>query len=107
MPRHKVPAPSRRGDMSLDILFYRTCPVCTLSLTMPAVARVFSYSHHLDRTHFLVGARMASVSGAAVHLLHPKLLSPLRSSIWCCPPVISSITNDHDEFFDLPFQGGG
>jgi hypothetical protein len=35
------------------------------------------------------------------------LLSLLRSSTWCCPPVISSITNDHDEFFDLPFQGGG
>jgi hypothetical protein len=38
---------------------------------------------------------------------HPKLLSPSHSSFWFCPPVISSITNDHDEFFDLPFQGGG
>ncbi len=37
----------------------------------------------------------------------PQLLSLLRSSTRCCPPVISSITNDHDEFFDLPFQGGG
>jgi len=39
--------------------------------------------------------------------VHPKLLSPWRSSTWCCPPVISSITIDHDEFFDPPFQGGG
>jgi len=39
--------------------------------------------------------------------VHPTLLSLLRSSTWCCPPVISSITMDHDEFFDLPFQGGG
>src|SRR5437879_173366 len=28
MPRHKkVSAPSRRGDISLDIPFYRTCPL--------------------------------------------------------------------------------
>ena len=24
--------------------------------------------------------------------VHPQLLSLLRSSTWCCPPVISSIT---------------
>jgi hypothetical protein len=24
---------------------------------------------------------------------------------WCCPPVISSITNDHDEFFDPLCRG--
>jgi hypothetical protein len=39
--------------------------------------------------------------------VHPKLLSLLRSSAWCCPPVISSITIDHDEFFDLPFREAG
>ena len=39
--------------------------------------------------------------------VHPKLLSPWLSSTWCCPPVISSIIIDPDEFFDLPFQGGG
>jgi len=37
----------------------------------------------------------------------PYVTQPLFSSTWCCPPVISSITNDHDEFFDLPVQGGG
>src|SRR4029077_15812943 len=67
----------------------------------------FSYVYFPDRTHVPVGARIVSVSGASVHLRHPNLLSLLRSSTWCCPPVISSITIDHDEFFDLPFQGGG
>jgi hypothetical protein len=84
-----------------------TWTITALSLTRPAVARVFSYAHFSDRTHVLVGARIASVSGGSVHLRHPNLLSPLRSSTWCCPPVISSITIDHDEFFDLPLLEGG
>ena len=37
-----------------------------------------------------------------IHLRHPQLLRSSRSSTRCCPPVISSIINDHDEFFDLP-----
>jgi hypothetical protein len=84
-----------------------TSPVTALSLTRPAVARVCSCAHWSDRAHFVVGAGTASVSRAAVHLRHPQLLSPSRSSTRCCPPVISSIINDHDEFFDLPCQGGG
>jgi hypothetical protein len=84
-----------------------TFPVTALSLTRPAVARVFSCAYSSDRAHFLVGAGTASVSGAAVHLRHPQLLSPSRSSTRCCPPVISSIINDHDEFFDLPVREAG
>jgi len=82
-----------------------TLPVTALSLTMPAAARVFSYAHSSNRTHPFVGARIASIFVASVHLLHPNLLGPLRSSTWCCPPVISSITIDHDEFFRSPLSG--
>jgi hypothetical protein len=42
-----------------------------LSLTRPAVARDCSYAHSSNRTHFFVGARIASVSGASVHLRSP------------------------------------
>src|SRR5215468_10829803 len=80
-------------------------PVSASSLTRPAVARAFLLFTNHDGTHVFVGARIASGFGACVHLRHPTLLSPLRSSTWCCPPVISSINNDHDEFFDLPFPG--
>jgi hypothetical protein len=35
-------------------------------------------------------------------------LSLLLSSFWCCPPNISSVTQDQDEFCELPaFPGGG
>src|SRR6516225_6669597 len=84
-----------------------TCPVTPLSLTRPAVARDFSYAPWLNRTHIFVGARYRLFLKLLFVFVHPKLLSLLRSSTWCCPPVISSITMDHDEFFDLPFQGGG
>jgi hypothetical protein len=50
-------------------------PVTALSLTRPAVARNFLYAHRLNRTHFFVGARIASVFGASVHRVHPKLLN--------------------------------
>src|ERR1700685_2432266 len=66
----------------------------------------FSYAHWSDRAHWFVGARTASVS-ASVGLRHPQLLSPSHSSTRCCPPVISSIINDHDEFFDLPVREAG
>jgi hypothetical protein len=71
----------------------------------------------LQRIFLTLIARIEHTSSSAHELrlflellfisVHPKLLSLLRSSTWCCPPVISSITMDHDEFFDLPFQGGG
>ena len=89
------------------MVLHRPIECTALSLTRPAFARAFRTLTNHDRTHFFVGARIASGFGACVHLRHPTLLSPLRSSIWCCPPVISSIINDHDEFSDLPFQGGG
>src|SRR4029077_10127319 len=56
----KGSAPSRRKEMSLDIPLYRTFPVTALSLTMPAVARVFSYAQHSNGTHLFVGAAIAS-----------------------------------------------
>jgi hypothetical protein len=64
---------------------------------------------------FFVGIEHTSSSAHELRLfaellficVHPQWLSLLRSSTWCCPPVISSITNDHDEFFDLPFREAG
>jgi hypothetical protein len=31
---------------------------------------------------------------------------PVTSSLWCCPPNISSILTDHDELFELPGYPG-
>jgi hypothetical protein len=64
-----------------------------ISLTTPAVARVFSFAYHWIRAHFFVGARTASVSVGSIQLCHPNLLSPF--------PFIRSVlpTNhlfDHD-----------
>ena len=67
----------------------------------------FSYASWSNRAHFFAGARSRLFLELLFIFVHPKLLSLLRSSTWCCPPVISSITMGHDEFFDLPFQGGG
>jgi len=47
-----------------------------LSLTTPAITRVFSFAYHWVRAHFSVGARTASLSVVSVHLCHPNLLSP-------------------------------
>ncbi len=71
----------------------------------PGHCKSFFSLYYSHRAHFFLGAGIAS--GSHVYLCHPKSLSLYCSSFWCCPPVISSITNDHDEFFDLPFQGGG
>jgi hypothetical protein len=68
-----------------------------LSLTTPAITRVFSLAYYRIRAHLSIGARAASSFAVSVHLCHPNLLSRLRSSTWCCPPIISSITIDHDE----------
>src|SRR5690349_8493345 len=57
------------------------CPVSRVSLTRSAVARAFSDAHDSNRAHLFVGARTASIFGVAVHLRHPNLLGPLRSSI--------------------------
>ena len=35
-------------------------------------------------------------------LCPPYALSPVTSSLGCCPPNISSILTDHDELFELP-----
>src|ERR1700680_1502486 len=46
------------------------------SLTRPADARDFSYAPCSNRTHFFVGARIASVSGVSVHLRSPSVAQP-------------------------------
>src|SRR5579864_1017887 len=37
----------------------------------------------------------------------PDRLGPFTSSSRCCPPDISSVLADHDEFFELPATRGG
>src|SRR5580700_2375918 len=37
----------------------------------------------------------------------PDWLGPFTSSFRCCPPDISSVLADHDEFFELPAPRGG
>ena len=37
----------------------------------------------------------------------PDRLGPFASSSRCCPPDISSVLADHDEFFELPAPRGG
>jgi hypothetical protein len=39
-------------------------------------------------------------------LCPPYALSPVTSSLWCCPPNISSILMDHDELSELPGYPG-
>jgi hypothetical protein len=98
LDRHQRHQASREDRLTLfdpnreDSGLVRTFPVTPLSLTRPAVARVFSYASASNRTHLRVGAGNASISEVSVHLRHPALLGLLRSSIRCCPPVISSIT---------------
>jgi len=58
----------------------------------------------MTRAHIFVGARPR----LSVLLLFIRITlsgsARFRSSTWCCPPTISSITIDHDEFFELPFS---
>ena len=49
-----------------------------------------------------IGLAVLERTGVAANRGERMQLPVLRSSTWCCPPVISSITMDHDEFFDLP-----
>jgi hypothetical protein len=53
------------------------CLINAVSLTTPAVARVFSVACHWIRAHFFVGARTASLFAASVHLCRPNVLSLL------------------------------
>jgi hypothetical protein len=39
-------------------------------------------------------------------LCPPYTLSPVTSSLWCCPPNISSVLTDHDELSELPGYPG-
>src|SRR5580693_1494144 len=93
---------------------YRTCSWLVLHFSGNRVisneaGRCKSFSDALcsDRTHLFVGARIASVSGVSVHLRSPYVAQPLRSSTWCCPPVISSIIWTTMSFSISLFQGGG
>jgi hypothetical protein len=58
-------------------------PINALSLTTPALARVFSLADQWVRAQFFAGARTASVSVLSGHLRHPNLLSPF--------PIICSV----------------
>ena len=88
-------------------VLHRPFEPAALSLTRPAVARVFSY----------VLCRIEHTSSSAHELrlfleflficVHPQLLSLLRSSTWCCPPVISSITWTTMSFSISPFREAG
>jgi len=51
-------------------------PINAVSLTTPAVARVFFFAYQWIRTYLCVGARTASFSAASAHPCHPNLLSP-------------------------------
>jgi hypothetical protein len=58
--------------------------------------------------HTSSAERTAFVPVASVHLCHPNVLSLFPFINPVLPPTISSITIDHDEFFELPFsQGSG
>src|ERR1700676_1256622 len=59
---------------------FRSYLINALSLTTPALSRVFSLLYCQTRAHFSVGARTASFSAASVHLCHPNLLSPFTIS---------------------------
>jgi hypothetical protein len=67
----------------------------------------FSYAHYSTQTHFFLGARIASVSGASVHLRSPSVAQPFAPINLVLPTSHLFDHMDHDEFFDLPFQGGG
>jgi len=56
-----------------------TWAISPLSLTRLTVTSVFC-AHYSGRTQYFVGARIASVCGASVHLRYPKLLSRLHST---------------------------
>ena len=58
--------------------------VNAVSLTTPAVSRVFSLLFQETRAHFSVGARSTSFSAACVSLCHPNLLSlfTIIDSVW-------------------------
>src|SRR5271155_4841023 len=77
-----------------------------LSLTTPALSRVFRLLYYQTRAHLSVGARTASFSAASFIRVTLTCSARLRSSTQCCPPNISSITIDHDELFELPVLSG-
>jgi len=65
----------------------------------------------LDQTHpsGCVGAslRWTDLLPSSISALCPPYaLCPVTSSLWCCPPNISSILTDHDELFELPGYPG-
>src|SRR5256885_6298161 len=50
------------------------------SLRRPAAARSFFYAHFSDRGHFFIGSRVASVSGAYIHVRHQRWTMSPRST---------------------------
>src|SRR5215472_19361411 len=88
-----------------------------LSLTRPAVVKGFLhfFLYLLEPFLLFLCAPMRSrrnllslARSLVLSRVHPTRSVPCCSSLWCCPPTISSISADHDELFDLPaLQGGG
>src|ERR1700746_3389177 len=50
---------------------------------------------------------IALATPASFRFTSPDRLGPFPSSSRCCPPDISSVLADHDEFFELPAPRGG
>src|SRR5580704_16004742 len=80
--------------------------VNAVSLTTPAVSRVFSLLFYQTREHFSVGAWVRLFLPLLFICVTLTCSARLRSSTRCCPPNISSITIDHDELFELPIPKG-
>src|ERR1700686_2568984 len=76
-PQRSVLSPL--GRVTADLLTVsgssrRLLPLNAVSLTTPALSRVFSLLYYQIRPHFSVGARTSPFSAAAVSLCHPNLL---------------------------------
>ena len=68
---------------------------------------VFYFPEH---THLSAQQRLADCTRGCYRpsvSRSPDRLGPFASSSRCCPPDISSVLADHDEFFELPAPRGG
>src|SRR6266849_10333087 len=74
MPRHKkVSAPSRRGDISLDIPFYRTCYMGPAGAVMGQTRFSVGTSEIIDRK---LAPRIRSTHDSTSRLSHDKITPP-------------------------------
>ena len=86
-------------------------PLFSTSLTKSASSRVFS-SFFIPFAHTPTVAQSRFFSGRCAAILglffpvQPTGSVRVTSSTRCCPPDISPITCDHDDFFELPDNCG-